>query len=120
MWPIDHQWCFERAQIKNDNRDRINLVDQFATEINRGLEEADTGLGGIQTPYGNIPIAPVMHYLDPHTNNGIGGWIGIGVGYVTNAALFCESCFTIARELWQKPDNALSMVTTHPLRIYCG
>lgn len=111
MQPVDHQWCFEKARIvlRNDNRDRINLIDQFANEINQGLEVADTGAGEITTPYGNIPIAPTMHYLNPYMNTGIGGWMSIGVGVITNAALFCESCFAIARRLWQNQDNASSM-----------
>lgn len=111
MWPDDHKWCFEKARIvlRNDNREKIDLIDQFANEINQGLELADTGAGEIATPICNIPVAPVMHYLDPTKNMGIGGWISIGSGLITNAALFCESCSAIALQLWQRSDKALSM-----------
>ncbi len=112
MWPPDHQWCFEKARIvlRNDNKDRIDLIDKFANEINQGLEAADWMAGEISTPYANIPLAPTLHYLDPKSNTGIGGWFGTGLGLITNAALFCQGCFTVAHQLWQKPDNnALSM-----------
>ncbi|MFZ5900355.1 MAG: hypothetical protein ACOYVI_03240 [Bacillota bacterium] len=107
----DHQWCFERARIvlRNDRRPGLCLVNKFADEINRGLEEADVGLMDVETPFGDIPVAPVMHFLDPYTNMGLGGWISIGLGAVTNAALFCDACFNIARKLWQKGDQSLSM-----------
>lgn len=112
MWPSDHKWCFEKARnvLKNDKRDRIDLVDRYAEEIKEGLEIADTGAGMIQTQFGSVPIVPVLHYLNPFKNTGIGGWISIGAGVVTNAALLCESCHDIARQLWQQDaDNALPM-----------
>ncbi|MFZ5898108.1 MAG: hypothetical protein ACOYU7_02820 [Bacillota bacterium] len=107
----DHQWCFERARIvlRNDHRLKLHLVDQFADEINKGLEEADMGLADVETPFGIIPIAPVMHFLNPYTHMGLGGWISIGLGAVTNAALFCNACFDIARRLWKRGEQNLSM-----------
>jgi len=108
MWPIDHQRCFQIARIvlRNDNRSRINLIDQYAGEIRQGLYDADWGQGTILNT--NIPVASTMHYLDPYANVGVGGWIGIGGGIITNAALFCDTCFNRARQLWQS-DQASSM-----------
>lgn len=111
MLTDDHKWCFEKARIvlRNDKREKIDLIDEFANEIKWGLEIADTGAGDIKTSISNIPVAPVMHYLDPTRNVGIGGWINISGGLATNAALFCESCFAIALQLWQRSEKALSM-----------
>ncbi len=100
MVTADHQWCFERARavLANDNRAGLTIIDRYAGEISQGLVDADWAVGTI--PGTDIAVAPVMHHLNPYTGQGLGGWISVAGGIVTNAALFCESCFTIAREQW--------------------
>lgn len=108
MVTADHQWCFERARtvLASDNRAGLALIDQYAGQISQGLVDADWAAGTV--PGTDIAVAPVMHHLNPYTGQGLGGWISVAGGIVTNAALFCESCFAIARDRW--PENrALAM-----------
>ncbi len=108
MLTVDHQWCFAKALtvLANDNCPGLLFLERYAGQISQGLFDADWAVGTI--PGTDIAVAPVMHHLNPYTNQGLGGWINISGGVVTNAALFCEACFSAAMKLW--PNNqALSM-----------
>jgi phospholipase C len=108
MMTVDHQWCFARTMtvLAYDDHPGLPVIDHYAGQISQGLVDADWAIGTI--PGTDIAVAPVMHHLNPYTNEGLGGWINVAGGVVTNAALFCEACFSVALELW--PDNqALAM-----------